>query len=132
MQIPHFEEAIEEIIEHDDRYDFDAYLHLKDSLDFAVKKLRDSDEGARHVDALELLHGVRDFTLEQYGPMSATLLEEWGITSCNDIGEMVYQLIECGMFGKQESDRRDAFNNPFDLKSDLEKPFLPKKLQKVS
>jgi len=133
MQIPHFEEAVNEIAKSDSRYNTAAYVHLKDGLDFTINRIKENEKGTtRHVDALELLEGIRDYSIEEYGPMAATLLTEWGINTCDDIGEMVYQLIDCGMFGKQESDTREAFANPFNLISSLEEPFIPKKPKKTT
>ena len=53
-------------------------------------------------------------------------MKEWGIRQCRDIGEMVFQLIDEGMFGKQDSDSLDDFSEIFDLEDALAEPFLPK------
>ena len=69
--------------------------------------------------------GVRDLALEQFGPMAATLMGEWGVRQCGDIGDMVFHLIEEQIFGKQESDRPEDFSGNFDLEESLRIPFIP-------
>ena len=58
--------------------------------------------------------------------MASTMMTEWGITSCSDIGAMVFQLIEEGVFGKQDSDTLEDFSEIFPLIETLEAPFKPK------
>ena len=82
---------------------------------------------ARHVSGPELLEGFRDFALEQFGPMASTLMTEWGVRKCQDVGDMVFHLIEEQVFGKQDSDCREDFSEIFDFEEALVKPFLPKR-----
>ncbi len=57
--------------------------------------------------------------------MSLLLLEEWGIRSCADIGELVFNLIEEGELRKTEQDRREDFAAGFDFNDAFRRPFLP-------
>ena len=128
MQPTQFMDAVQAALTRDNHYDIGAYYFLKDALDFTVKRVMDSNDGEhRHVSAQELIAGFRDLALEEFGPMASTLMTEWGITSGNDIGTMVFQLIEEGAFGKQDSDTQDDFSSGFDLLATLELPFLPKR-----
>jgi uncharacterized repeat protein (TIGR04138 family) len=128
MQPIRFEESVVSILERDQRYDGHAYFFLKDALDFTVKRFAENASGRnRHVTGKELLEGFRDFALEQYGPMAATLMEEWGIHQSGDIGNMVFRLIEEQVFGKQDTDKPEDFEGWFDLNQSLRVPFLPKK-----
>jgi uncharacterized repeat protein (TIGR04138 family) len=127
MQPVHFEQAVAAVISRDKRFDAQAYFFLKDALDFTLKRIADGNGGhSRHVSGPELLLGFRDFALDQFGPMSSTLMKEWGIRQCRDIGDMVFQLIDEGMFGKQDSDSLEDFSEVFDLEDALVQPFLPK------
>jgi uncharacterized repeat protein (TIGR04138 family) len=122
-----FEEAVRAIRERDKRFDGDAYLFLKESLDFTLSELR-SEESIehRHVSGPELLEGLREFSLREFGPMAATVLENWGIRSCEDIGEMVFQLINAGAFGKSEEDMPEDFSGVYDFDEAFREPFRPK------
>lgn len=127
MSETEFEQAVEQIIRRDSRFDPLAYYFLKDSLDFTVKRLSGEARGRfRHVSGGELLAGFRDHALDQFGPMASTLMHEWGVRESGHVGEMVFQLIDERVFGRQESDRKEDFANAFDLTEELTVPFLPR------
>lgn len=129
MQAMQFEQSVVSIIKRDKRFDPHAYFFLKEALDFTLKRIADENGGhARHVSGPELLAGFRDFALDQFGPMAATLMEEWGVQKCQDVGDMVFHLIEEQVFGKQESDKREDFSEVFDFKKSLVMPFLPRRV----
>ena len=81
----------------------------------------------RHVAGPELLEGVRQYALKEFGPMVVTVLSYWGIRSCEDVGHMVFNLIGAGIFGKTEEDSIDDFKNVFDFHEAFVKPFEPVK-----
>ena len=117
----------------DDRFDTGAYYFLKDALDFTVKRAMDANDGQhRHVSATELLYGFRDLAIQEFGPMASTMMEEWGITQCTDIGSMVFHLISEGAFGKQDSDTQEDFANIYPLQETLAAPFLPAAATSIS
>ncbi len=121
-----FEQSVVSIIKRDKRFDPQAYFFLKDALDFTLRRIAESNGGqARHVSGPELLEGYRDFALDQFGPMASTLMEEWNVRKCHDIGEMVFHLIEEQVFGKQDSDKPEDFSEVFDFEDSLVVPFLP-------
>jgi uncharacterized repeat protein (TIGR04138 family) len=129
MQAMQFEQSIVSILKRDQRFDPHAYFFLKDALDFTLKRIADGNSGiSRHVSGPELLEGFRDYALEQFGPMASTLMTEWGVRQCLDVGDMVFHLIEEQVFGKQDTDRPEDFSGVFDLQQALAEPFLPKTL----
>ena len=126
MQAAQFEQSVVSIIRREGRYDAHAYFFLKDSLDFTLKRVMEETGGkGRHVSGKELLEGFRDLALEQFGPMAATLMDEWGVMECRDVGNMVFHLIEEQVFGRQESDKPEDFDSAFDFRKALREPFLP-------
>lgn len=130
MQAMQFEQSVLSILKRDKRFDPQAYVFLKDALDFTLKRVSESNGGQpRHVSGPELLVGFRDAALEQFGPMASTLMKEWGVRKCGDVGDMVFLLIEEQVFGKQESDCKEDFSEIFDLDEALSSPFLPKRNQ---
>lgn len=126
MQALRFDAAVDNILERDRRFEAGAYFLLKDALDFTLKRTREASGEERHVSGEELIHGFRDYALQEFGPMAHTLLREWGVHTCSDVGDMVFQLIEEGMFGKQDSDTKEDFRDHFDFDDAFLKPFLPK------
>jgi uncharacterized repeat protein (TIGR04138 family) len=127
MQAIQFEQSVVSILKRDKRFDPHAYFFLKDALDFTLKRIAEANSGqARHVSGPELVAGFRDLALEQFGPMAATLMTEWGVRKCSDIGDMVFHLIEEQIFGRQESDCKEDFVGSFDFEDSLRAPFVPK------
>ncbi len=127
MQAMQFEQSVVSILKRDKRFDPHAYFFLKDALDFTLKRIAEGNSGlSRHVSGPELLEGFRDFALDQFGPMASTLMREWGLRKCQDVGDMVFHLIEEQVFGKQDSDRREDFSEAFDFEESLVTPFIPK------
>ena len=128
MQRRSFEETVQIAVERDPRYDFDAYVFLREALDHTLKtgrKGKASDQ-PRHVRGPELLAGFRDLALEQFGPMALTVLETWGVRSTDDVGEMVFNLIEVGAFGRTAQDSKDDFKAGYDFREAFTKPFQPR------
>lgn len=124
MQPAQFMDAVKALNSHDQKYDTGAYFFLKDALDFTVRRAMESNDGThRHVAASELLIGFRDLAIQEFGPMASTMMSEWGVNSCTDIGTMVFQLIDEGVFGKQDSDTMEDFSELFPLIETLDAPF---------
>ena len=129
MQAVNFEEELEKILAKDSRYHRDAYLFVREALDHTQKmigKPSKKDE-IRHVTGQQLLAGIRDYALLQYGPMAMTLLAEWGVRSCGDFGEMVFNMVECSLLAKTDRDTRDDFKDAYTFEQAFREPFLPSK-----
>jgi len=123
-----FEQSVVAILKRDQRFDPQAYFFLKEALDFTLKRIAETNGGQpRHVSGPELLTGFRDFSLDQFGPMASTLMTEWGVRKCQDVGDMVFLLIDEQVFGKQDTDRPEDFSEVFDFEESLVQPFLPKR-----
>jgi uncharacterized repeat protein (TIGR04138 family) len=126
MQKPDFNEAIEQILRADPRYDRGAYCFVCEGLDYTVKMLRKSgDAAARHVTGQELLEGLRRYALDQFGPMAKTVLMHWGIRQCEDFGDIVFNMVNKGVLGKTERDSLEDFKAGFDFDDAFVKPFRP-------
>ena len=80
-----------------------------------------------HVTGQQLLEGIRLYALKQFGPMVPTVFEYWGIRRCDDFGEMVFNLIRVGIFGKTESDSIDDFRGAYTFHDAFVAPFLPER-----
>jgi uncharacterized repeat protein (TIGR04138 family) len=128
MQKIGFAEALDSIIGSDPRYQREAYIFLRDALDFTTKQQKKAKgTTVRHVSGPELLHGVRQYALKEFGPMVVTVFDSWGIRSCEDIGHMVFNLINAGIFGKTDEDSIEDFKSVFDFHEAFVKPFAPEK-----
>jgi uncharacterized repeat protein (TIGR04138 family) len=128
MQKIGFAEALDSIVRSDPRYQRDAYVFLRDALDFTTKQQRKTKgTSVRHVTGPELLEGLRQYALKEFGPMVMTVFDSWGIHSSADIGNMVFNLIGAGIFGKTDEDSLEDFRNVYDFEEVFVKPFAPEK-----
>jgi uncharacterized repeat protein (TIGR04138 family) len=126
MQEINFDEAVDLIIAKDTRFARDAYGFVREALDFTQKHASKEARGPiRHVSGQELLDGIRQFALQQFGPMTATVFEEWGVKGCRDFGEIVFNMVEIGVLAKTDKDTRDDFQNGYDFTDAFRKPFWP-------
>jgi len=128
MQHTGFNEALEEILATDCRYHRDGYIFVRDALEFTMKQQKKSKtEPGRHVSGSILLEGAKTLALQEYGPMAITVLEYWGIRCGEDIGNIVYNLINLNVFGKTDEDRLEDFQGGYDFHQAFVAPFLPKR-----
>jgi uncharacterized repeat protein (TIGR04138 family) len=128
MQKIGFAEALDSVVANDPRYQRDAYIFLRDALDFTTKQQKKiKGVSVRHVTGPELLDGARQYALREFGPMVMTVFDNWGIHSCEDIGHMVFNLIGAGVFGKTEEDSIKDFKDVYDFEEAFVKPFAPEK-----
>jgi uncharacterized repeat protein (TIGR04138 family) len=129
MQKIGFAEALDSIVASDPRYARDGYVFLRDALDFTTKQQKKiKGTTVRHVAGPELLDGVRQYALKEFGPMVIPVLSFWGIHCCEDIGHMVFNLIGAGIFGKTEEDSLEDFKSVYDFEDAFVQPFVPAKL----
>jgi uncharacterized repeat protein (TIGR04138 family) len=122
-----FMEIVKQICEKDSRYDIEAYLFVREALDYTIKMLQKPEGGpSRHVSGQELLEGIRRYVIDEFGPISKTVLNDWGIEKTNDIGDIVFNLVQAGEFGKTDEDKSEDFAGGYDFHDAFVKPFLPK------
>jgi uncharacterized repeat protein (TIGR04138 family) len=122
--------SIDTIVARDGRYPLEAYHFLQAGLEHtAVRVHGDRPEpagkgepkrrrpGPRHITAVQLCDGLRDFAIQLWGPMALDVLAEWKITSTRDFGAMVYLLVDNGMLATHEDDAIADFDNVYDFKA---------------
>ena len=97
--------TLDDVMARDCRYQRDAYTFVLSALHDTVRRLQQP----RHISGQELLEGCRKYALEQYGPMARTVLNTWGLHTTDDIGAVVFNLIEARLVGQSATDSRDDF-----------------------
>lgn len=107
-----FYQAIERITAQDSRYKLDAYEFIMQALHFTQNKLKK----VSHVTGRELSEGIKDFAIEQYGPMAMTVLAHWGIKKTDDFGNIVFNMIEKKLLSKTEEDSIEDFKDVYDFR----------------
>ena len=99
-----FAEVVDLIVKEDPRYNKAAYFFVRKALDFTLKGIDKQAEAeaprkSNHLSGGELLDGIREFALDQFGPMTLTVFEHWGVVESSNFGDVVFNLVEYGVFG---------------------------------
>lgn len=121
------EDTLEKLIQSDPRYHRDAYYFVRDALDVAQKKFCENKTEPQHVTGQQLLGGIRDHAIDEFGPMALMVLNEWGVCQCEDFGEIVFNMVEASLLGKTDNDTREDFKDGYDFEEAFRQPYLPKK-----
>lgn len=118
--------AILAIYQRDPRYECEAYEFVFEALAYTQQKLgrvppeeAEGERGDYHVTGQELLEGIRELALQQFGRMALTVFRRWGIRSTDDFGEIVFNLIDAGLMSKRPEDSIADFHNVYDLEEAL-------------
>ncbi|MBI3876983.1 MAG: hypothetical protein HY300_13690 [Verrucomicrobia bacterium] len=120
------DDVLDEILARDTRYARDAYHFMREALDHTQRQQAKARKAEpRHVTGQELLEGIRIFALDQFGPMTLTVLDEWGVRRCEDFGEIVFNMVDSHLLGKTDKDSREDFKGGYDFHEAFRKPFLP-------
>ncbi len=128
-KVRELQKTLEAIVRDDSRYAIGAYLFVRMGLDFTIKRLEAQDKNRknRNVSAQELLEGFRIFALESFGQMAMPLFEHWGVKSCADFGNIVFNLVDAQILATSEGDKIEDFYGGYDFKEAFVNPFRPKK-----
>lgn len=128
-----FPHPIYRVLRSDPRYKIEAYTFVREALSYAQEVMDmgvaepvpggDGQQPERHLTGQQLCEASRKYALEQYGLMAKTVLESWGIRSTDDLGEIVYNLIEVDLMKKSDHDRREDFDGVFDFETGLRGAF---------
>lgn len=93
------------------RYEEGAYLFVLAALEYAQATM----QVRRHITGRELAIACRDMALDRFGVMARVVLERWGITTTDDIGGVVFTLVDLGFLASLPTDTRDQFADVFDF-----------------
>ncbi len=88
-----------------------AYLFVLASVEYLQSQLA----VRRHVSGEELSWCCRDFAIAQFGPMARTVLEHWGVARTDDLGRIVFTLVEVNLLVTQPGDREEDFAGRYEF-----------------
>jgi uncharacterized repeat protein (TIGR04138 family) len=86
-----------------------AYLFVLGTIEFLQTRL----EVRRHVNGPELAWACRDFARQQFGLLAPVVLSHWGIARTEDIGRIVFTLVEVGLLVTQPGDSEADFGGVY-------------------
>ena len=109
---PSFWDAVGTIRDADGRLRQEAYGFVLAALEWTVRSLpadRQADPSRRHLSGAELLAGIATLARREFGGFASTVFREWGVRSNEDIGRLVFQLVESGQLSAQPDDVMQDF-----------------------
>ncbi|HSM03732.1 MAG TPA: Minf_1886 family protein [Longimicrobiales bacterium] len=115
-QVEFADEILQQLQERDPRYDARAYLLVLSALNHVMEGLAER----RHISGRELALGLRDVAIDRFGLMARPVLSHWGMHDTEDVGRIVFALVECGVLVKQTGDRIEDFQDVFDFREVFE------------
>lgn len=119
------EKSIEQIAWEDGRYDVKALEFVYEGLGQTIQDIRDNaltpDE--RHISGQELAEGLGLLAVRRWGKLAKLVLNEWGLYTTRDFGEIVYLMIRNKWMRSQETDQIEDFDHVFDFTTKFETEF---------
>jgi uncharacterized repeat protein (TIGR04138 family) len=118
-----------DLVRQDSRFAYEAYEFICDSVGFTQELLNrvpeeeDDPETDYHVSGEELSRGVCDLAIREFGMMAPVVFQQWGISTTNDIGQIVFNLIAAERLSQSERDDPEDFHDLFDIPKMLTEEF---------
>ena len=123
-----FNTKLADVVRRDPRFAYEAYEFVFQALHHTQEQLNrrpptppDGDPAElapgqeHHVTGPELLEGVRQLALKEFGLMARTVFRMWGVQRTGDFGDIVFNLIEAELMSKTPADNRADFQDVYDL-----------------
>ena len=113
-----------EIVRSDPRYAYEAYEFIFEALEYTLQMLdKQGERVQRHVSGTELMQGVRELALREFGLMARTVFRQWGVNCTGDFGNIVFNLIGAELMSKTPEDALADFEDQYDLDEALVQGF---------
>jgi uncharacterized repeat protein (TIGR04138 family) len=106
------DEIVLDLVRKDPRYAAEAYHFVFEALDYTLKR---RGGGRKHVTGPEIMEGMRLLALETFGYLARSVLESWGIRRTDDVGEVVFRLIQVDLLQKTADDKKEDFVGLYDF-----------------
>jgi uncharacterized repeat protein (TIGR04138 family) len=110
------EEILDQLQERNPRFHTRCYGFVMMALQSVIQSL----EEPRHISGRELTEGVRELAIGRYGLLAKAVLEHWGIHGTEDVGRVVFAMVEQGLLVKEDDDRPEDFQDLFDFEEAFE------------
>lgn len=117
------------------KYHPDAYRFVDQALRFTQRRLgrtpdsldqgqaQDLNEESAHISGPELLDGVRELAIQEFGLLTITVLRSWGIRTTDDFGRIVFDFIERGAMRKTDRDQLADFFDVYDFEEVFDRDY---------
>jgi uncharacterized repeat protein (TIGR04138 family) len=121
---PEIQQAARELSLSYPQYTPESYQFVADSVTYTIGKLHSH----RHISALELLEGIREFAFTEFGVVAPQVLDSLGLRCARNVGEVVYLLISVKLLSDSPEDSPEDFNLDFSWEENLPRTAKGQKL----
>ncbi|MBN2071331.1 MAG: hypothetical protein JW814_07740 [Candidatus Krumholzibacteriota bacterium] len=111
---------IELITKNYPRYKGEAYVFVM----LVIDEIQNSLKVPRHISGEILLDGLRIYASSRYGPMAKEVLNSWGIFETEDVGNIVFRLVDYGILDKTAEDSIEDFRDRYDFTRVFEEDYF--------
>ncbi len=123
-----------DLLASDRRFTLETYRFIQEALQYAVfvsaaeESETDVDDvftsdAEGHVAGQDLCYAAAEYAVHEYGYLAKDVLSQLGLRKTSDIGDVVYNLIRFGLMTQSDRDRREDFDDVFDLGEELKRLF---------
>jgi uncharacterized repeat protein (TIGR04138 family) len=110
------EEVLDRLQEQNPRFHARSYEFVMLALQSVIQSL----DAPRHISGRELTDSVRRLAIGRYGLLAKAVLEHWGIHETEDVGRVVFAMVEQGLLVKEDDDTPEDFADLFDFEDAFE------------
>ena len=114
-----FLEQVSSIVSRDERYAPQAYSFVMEALGYAQKLF----VREHHISGEELVEGAVALAVKKFGPLAASVCAHWGISSTEDIGYIVFNMVDARVLARREEDVFESFSKGVSFKEELMKKY---------
>jgi uncharacterized repeat protein (TIGR04138 family) len=112
FQIPPDEATVIQVARREGRFRLGAYEFVREAVFYASRVVYAT---GTHVSGQQLLEAVRRLARERFGALAREVFEDWGVRRTEDVGEIVFHLVDAGILSKTDEDSREDFRDVYDL-----------------
>jgi len=123
----YFNPKLSEVVRRDPRYAYEAYdfvfhaiQHTQRATGREAPPEGEAAQKRHHVSGPELLEGIRQLALQEFGMLAKTVFHSWGLRTTDDWGNIVFNLIDAELMSRTSEDRRDDFHAVYDFDQALD------------
>ena len=109
-----YNEVLKQVREKDPRFGPEAYAFVFQALDYTMQVIKGKRQ---HVTGQELLEGIRQLGLKEFGRLAPMVFKSWGVKKSRDFGDIVYNLVNAQIMGKRDEDSVEDFAGGWDMET---------------
>jgi len=112
FQFTEDEARLADVVRRQSRFRQGAYEFVREAVVYASRVVYAT---GTHVTGGQLLEAMRQLARERYGVLAREVFAHWGIRRTEDVGSIVFELVDAEILSKTEEDSLDDFRDVYDL-----------------